>query len=71
MNPIETTSPSPISAFSLGQTVRFAGHESTVREIGVSGGETAYLVENGAERLPMWVPETILDAHQDPARLSC
>ncbi len=54
--------------FRPGQSVRFAGAESVVREVGVRGGTTAYLIENGAARLPMWVPEDILLSHQQPGK---
>ena len=54
--------------FRIGQTVRFAGHDSVVREIGERGDRVAYLVENGPQRLPMWVPEDILEQHQAAAQ---
>jgi hypothetical protein len=50
--------------FRVGQTVRFAGADSVVREFEERGRGVAYLVENGPARLPMWVPEDILVAHQ-------
>jgi hypothetical protein len=55
-------------AFSIGQTLRFAGLDSVVTDVGERGGEVTYLVENGPDRLPMWVPEPVLVAHQDPGR---
>ena len=54
--------------FFVGQAVRFAGIESVVREIGERDGRIAYLVENGPERLPMWIPGDVLSAHQGPGR---
>ena len=54
--------------FFVGQAVRFAGIESVVREIGERDGRIAYLVENGLERLPMWIPGDVLSAHQGPGR---
>ncbi len=53
--------------FIVGQVVRFAGIESTVVEIGERSERTAYLIENGPNRLPMWVPGEILEAHQGPS----
>jgi hypothetical protein len=52
--------------FAIGQVVHFAGNESVVREVGEHNGTTGYLIENGQVRLPMWVPQDILEAHQDP-----
>lgn len=54
--------------FTIGQTVRFAGADAVVREIGQRGGRTAYLIESGDNRLPMWVPDDILTHHQAPHR---
>jgi Family of unknown function (DUF6445) len=54
--------------FCVGQAVRFAGIESVVREVGERDGRVAYLIENGPERLPMWVPGEILSAHQGTRR---
>src|SRR3974390_1239897 len=54
--------------FRIGEAVRFAGTSSVVREIGERAGSATYLIENGPARLPMWVPEDILTAHQDPER---
>lgn len=42
----------------------FAGSDSVVSAVGERGGTTAYLVENGDCRLPMWIPEHILQQHQ-------
>jgi len=55
-------------SFRVGQAVRFAGSDSVIREVGLRGGNTAYLIENGTSRLPMWVPEDILEAHQSHDR---
>jgi Family of unknown function (DUF6445) len=55
-------------SFSIGQVVQFAGNDSVVRDVDQRGGRTAYLIENGPVRLPMWIPEEILDAHQGQAR---
>lgn len=52
--------------FSAGQAVRFAGADSIVREVGMRGARAALLIENGPQRLPMWIPEDILVKHQDP-----
>ena len=52
--------------FRVDQPVRFAGADSVVRDVGRRGGRIAYLVENGPTRLPMWVPEEVLVAHQHP-----
>ena len=54
--------------FSVGEFVRFAGSESEVREVGERSGQTAYLIHNGQSRLPMWIPESILEVHQGPGR---
>jgi len=54
--------------FRIGEAVRFAGNDSVVIDIGERGGQTAYLIENGQSRLPMWIPEDILQAHQSPER---
>jgi len=51
--------------FVVDQTVRFAGHDSVVREVGERGGCVSYLIENGPLRVPIWVPADILEAHQD------
>ena len=51
-------------AFSIGEVVRFAGSESIVREVGSREDRTAYLIESGPSRVPMWVPGDILEAHQ-------
>ena len=56
--------------FRIGEAVRFAGSDSMVSDIGERGGRTAYLIENGQSRLPMWIPEDILEAHQAPERPS-
>jgi hypothetical protein len=57
-------------AFQLGDLVRFAGSDSVVSAIGERGGRTAYLIENGECRLPMWVPEEILQNHQSSTESS-
>lgn len=54
--------------FDMGQTVRFAGIDSVVRDKSHRDGQSGYLIENGPARLPMWVPEDILGAHQDAGR---
>lgn len=56
--------------FSIGEIVRFAGAESEIRDIEERDGRTAYLVENGQSRLPMWIPQDILEAHQAAHRPS-
>ena len=50
--------------FRVGETVLFAGIESVVGEPSEREGRVGYLIENGSERIPMWVPEDILEAHQ-------
>lgn len=50
--------------FRVGDNVRFAGADSRVVNVGMRAGHKAYLLENGEARLPMWVPDTILQAHQ-------
>lgn len=55
-------------AYEIGEAVRFAGADSVVIEIGARDRRTAYLIANGQSRLPMWVPEDILEAHQAPGR---
>jgi Family of unknown function (DUF6445) len=55
-------------AFQIGQGVRFAGSDSVVRDVAERDGTLGYLIDNGASRLPMWVPQDILDAHQHPDR---
>ena len=52
--------------FSVGEVVRFAGSDSEVSEVGQRDGQTSYLIENGPSRVPMWIPEDILEAHQGP-----
>lgn len=54
--------------FRIGEAVRFAGSDSVVSEVGERGGRAAYLILNGESRLPMWIPEDILEAHQGPGR---
>ncbi len=54
--------------FSVGEVVCFAGSESEVREVGERAGHPAYLIHNGQSRMPMWIPEDILEAHQGPGR---
>jgi hypothetical protein len=54
-------------AFRVGERVRFAGLDSVVRQKEARGRGLAYLIENGPTKLPMWVPEDILEAHQQPA----
>jgi hypothetical protein len=51
-------------AFEIGQAVLFAGSDSVVSDIGMRGGRTAYLIANGQSRLPMWIPEDVLESHQ-------
>ncbi len=51
-------------AFRVGDLVNFAGSESVVSAVGEREGRTAYLIENGEVRLPMWIPEDILKSHQ-------
>jgi Family of unknown function (DUF6445) len=53
-----------MTTFSVGQTVRFAGIDSVIRQVGERRGHLAYLIENGPEHLPMWVPGEILSEHQ-------
>jgi hypothetical protein len=50
--------------FRIGEVVCFGGSDSVVSAVGERGGEAAYLIENGECRLPMWVPESILQSHQ-------
>ena len=50
--------------FRVGDVVRFAGSDSLITAVGSRAGQTAYLIENGECRLPMWVPEVILQDHQ-------
>jgi len=52
--------------FRVDQSVRFAGADSVVREIGQRAGRTTYRIDNGPELVPMWVPEDVLVAHQHP-----
>lgn len=52
--------------FKTGQAVRFAGGDALVRDIGVRAGRRAYLIESGPTRLPLWIPEDVLDVHQAP-----
>ena len=54
--------------FERGQVVLFAGSDSVVSEIGDREGGTAYLIENGPSRIPMWIPADILESHQDPQK---
>jgi hypothetical protein len=55
-------------ALSIGQRVWFAGADSVVLDVGERGGRPAYLIENGASRIPMWVPEEIIITHQAPGQ---
>jgi hypothetical protein len=50
--------------FHVGDLVRFAGSDSLVTAVDERGGGTAYLIENGECRLPMWIPEETLARHQ-------
>jgi Family of unknown function (DUF6445) len=50
--------------FQIDQVVTFAGIDSVVIEFAKRDGRNAYLIENGPNRLPMWVPEDILETHQ-------
>jgi hypothetical protein len=52
------------TGFMPGQLVRFAGAASVVRVVAERDGRGGCLVENGEARLPMWVPDSILQAHQ-------
>jgi hypothetical protein len=52
--------------FVRGDIVDFAGINSVVRDTAERDGETVYLIENGPDRLPMWVPAAILAQHQAP-----
>jgi len=54
--------------FQMGEGVWFAGVRSVVTDLGERGGRTAYLIENGQSRLPMWITEDILERHQSPGR---
>ena len=54
--------------FRIGEVVHFAGADSVVRDVSERGGQIAYLIENGQGRLPLWIPEQILAAHQRPDR---
>jgi hypothetical protein len=51
-------------AFSPGQVLRFAGANAVVLEAGERNGEAGYLVASGDAELPMWLPATVLGAHQ-------
>jgi hypothetical protein len=48
--------------------VQFAGAGSVVLEGRPTDGGHIYLIENGAAKLPMWVPEDVLIAQQDRGR---
>jgi hypothetical protein len=52
--------------FRIGEVVLFAGSDSVVSDVGERRGRMAYQIRNGQSRLPMWVPEDILEAHQNP-----
>jgi hypothetical protein len=54
--------------FMIGGVVRFAGADSVVSDVRVVAGRTTYLIENGEGRVPMWIPEEILEAHPSPER---
>jgi hypothetical protein len=54
--------------YNTGQIVHFAGSESVVSDRRERDGQMMCLIGSGQNRIPMWVPETILAAHQDPAR---
>lgn len=56
--------------FKIGETVYFAGSDSVVQEVGERGERPAYLILSGASRVPMWVPEDILETHQGLSRPS-
>ena len=57
-----------IMAFRVGQLVRFAGSDAVVSDVGQGDGRSSYLIKSGPSRLPMWIPEAILVAHQRPER---
>jgi hypothetical protein len=52
-----------VSAFSVGQHVKFAGHGSVVVATEASDSGTLYVIENGPERLRMRVPSEVLSQH--------
>jgi len=54
--------------YAIGEVVQFAGHASSVLEVGQREGRVAYLIENGPARVSMWVPENILISHQTADR---
>jgi hypothetical protein len=51
-------------AFQVGDLVPFAGTDSLVSAEGERSGRRADLIENGESRLPMWIPEDILESHR-------
>lgn len=55
-------------AFMVGQLVSFGGLDSVVGQVGERAGARAYLIENGGDRLEMWIPEGILIEHQAAGR---
>lgn len=54
--------------FAIGQQVAFAGTKGVVEELGGAPGEPAYRVVTLDAGQPIWVPESVLDAHQQPGR---
>lgn len=50
--------------FRAGETVRFAGHDSVVKQVEVRASQRMYLIENGPEKIVMRVPEDVLRVHQ-------
>jgi hypothetical protein len=50
----------------IGQIVSFGGLESVVTDLREQSGTRVYLIENGASRVAIWVPELILVGHQSP-----
>jgi hypothetical protein len=50
--------------FRVGQRVHFAGQPSEVAQITSRDGRSVVRIENGPDRISMWVPEEILERHQ-------
>src|SRR5690349_13904573 len=57
-----------VDTFGIGEQVRFAGHRSLVTDVTQRNGARMYLIENGPERVPMWIPADVLSAHQAEGR---
>lgn len=54
--------------FAIGQHVVFAGADGVIEQIAGEAGQPAYMIVTADARLPVWVPESVLESHQTPGR---